>query len=216
MAMRATLPLCVQVVFRSSASAPPDCFPAIAAAMPPDSFLLAWYGGALAAMHEPPLCGAVVPEGVAVWRFLWLRSFHPPVAVRILRAADRCLVTTVALTRPPEMPWPASGVIRMFDILRFGPPGRRDSTEVVLTSCDLVRDRLAAADFWRAAARASTQGVDGAEWVTEVVTDTRYRLVTRWSPDSVRAPAFRSAGLAFLAIGRARPSTALYWLWVAV
>ena len=50
-----------------------------------DAFTRGWYESHLAAMKEPRL-GAFVDSGnVEAVRFLWLRSFHHPIAVRAMR-----------------------------------------------------------------------------------------------------------------------------------
>jgi len=56
-----------------------------------DLFVREWYSKHLVAMEEPSLsCGVL--EDTETYRFLWLRTFHNPVAVRFFFGA----VTTTA------------------------------------------------------------------------------------------------------------------------
>ena len=170
-----------------------------------DTFQLSWYGGALLALHEPPLYGARPAAGMTVLRFLWLRSFHPEVAVRVESGPDRCRVVTTVLGRRPD---PAvvgrSGSVPME--FRFAPVARRDSSDLPGRSCEPVLRRLRDAQFWSAHVTDSAQGVDGAEWVLEGVSSTLYHVLTRWAPDRAGARPVRAAGLAFLLLGHAAPS----------
>lgn len=50
-----------------------------------DDFVRGWYSSHLRSMAEPSLsCGAIEDS----YRFVWLRSFHSPVAVRMYRDRD--------------------------------------------------------------------------------------------------------------------------------
>ena len=62
-----------------------------------DGFRSGWYGKALAAMAEPRLFVAPGELPTETLRFLWLRTFHHPVAVRVERRPDGCAVTTTVL-----------------------------------------------------------------------------------------------------------------------
>jgi hypothetical protein len=171
-----------------------------------DSFLALWYTRALVAMHEPPLYGAQAPPGVVVWRFIWLRSFDPPVAIRITNSPRRCSIVATALGNviTPEPPQDSSGAVYITDILRFGPITRRDSSLRSPVECTHAIQSIPG--FWAAPGEDSRTGIDGANWVFEALEQGRYHVVTRWSPDSARNPRYRAAGLAFLALGGIYPT----------
>jgi hypothetical protein len=171
-----------------------------------DSFRVTWFGGVLRAMHEPSLVGATIPRGATLLRFLWLRSFHPPVTVRILSGSGRCTSTTAVLAGPrPEPPSTATGV-QPFSLPGPGSIQRRDSNEVSQGECAALTAQLAAAGFWTAPTEDGSAGLDGAEWIFEGVNPAGYHVVTRWSPDSTRSPAFWRIGQFVLKLGRAVPA----------
>src|SRR5262245_7997258 len=61
-----------------------------------DLFVRQWFSRHLAAMEEPSLsCGPL--EAIEAYRFLWLRTFHNPVAVRIFRRSDNYGLEAVIL-----------------------------------------------------------------------------------------------------------------------
>jgi hypothetical protein len=65
-----------------------------------DAFVREWYSMHLRAMGEPSLsCG--LPSEEEVYRFLWLRTFHHPIAVRIVRTADGAKLDVTELARSP-------------------------------------------------------------------------------------------------------------------
>lgn len=54
-----------------------------------------FYSSSLAAMEEPALKDK---KNVEVYRFLWLRSFHPPVSVRLWQSGNECYMNTKQLS----------------------------------------------------------------------------------------------------------------------
>jgi len=54
-----------------------------------DSDLARWYSGQLKALDEPSLLAEARNTSTQSYRFLWLRSFHHPIAVRLDVMADR-------------------------------------------------------------------------------------------------------------------------------
>jgi hypothetical protein len=48
-----------------------------------DSFKSRWYSSHLRALNEPSLLELAKKKEVESYRFLWLRSFHHPVAIRL-------------------------------------------------------------------------------------------------------------------------------------
>jgi hypothetical protein len=154
-----------------------------------DSLLMRWYSHDLSAMREQRL----VPAGhdpVESYRFTWLRSFDPPIAVRI-SATARDTFAVVSQTSGSAY---------------FTPPHllRHDSIRVTAPEWASVRAALARAAFWTANPEpAALGGTDGAQWVLEGLRESRYHIVDRWSPrDTGSAAAFRHAGIVMLGVAR--------------
>ena len=148
-----------------------------------DTSRIAWYGNALQAMGEPRLAeGTRAGETL---RFLWLRTFHRAMVVRLELGPKACLVVLTILNgRSGEA---------------FGSVYRSDSTLTGLTQCEIVREALAAAGFDRPDIPPNERARDGSEWVFEVRSASRYRALVRWSPEiSARDRPFAAAGRAFL------------------
>lgn len=146
-----------------------------------DTLRVNWFGNALAAMGEPRLPG--YPGEVL--RFLWLRTFHRPMVVRLEWRPDGCLVVLGMLEgRAGE----ALGAVR-----------KRDSTVTTVDRCDAVRATLHAAGFARATLPPNARKRDGSEWVFERQGRDGYHVVVRWSPElSDASRPFAAAGRAFL------------------
>ena len=62
-----------------------------------DDFRVAWYSSDLKAMGEPSLV-EMAKTRAHVYRFLWLRSFHNPIAVRLNVDKDGTSLLTVKVT----------------------------------------------------------------------------------------------------------------------
>jgi hypothetical protein len=144
-----------------------------------------WYGAFLLALEEPRLQGARRIPGVVVYRFLWLRSFHAPLAVRVELLSDGAGILTVKQTNGHGGYDTGSLVYQRI---------RRLSRTEIST----FGSSLAAASFWDAPTSVVKPSLDGAQWVFEGADSQRYHLVDRHSPDS--GP-LRNLGLAFLALG---------------
>jgi len=163
------------------------CSPSLGtAAVRPQLVAEAQYvGDTLRAMGEPPI--GHLAAGDQVFRFLWLRSFHPPFLVQVERRGE----DRVLLVKALDSPWSAS------------PDGIHVGT-LALTQRKALRpdawDRLAAMRreaFWGAPSSdpSAERGVDGAMWILEGRSWGEYHIVERWTP---REGAFREMCLAML------------------
>jgi hypothetical protein len=173
---------------RCAASQPGQYFPAgvfHGAGVPPDrdARLQRWYGKQLCTMDEGPLADLPADE---TYRFLWLRSFHHPVSVRIESSRGRSSLVAVELDGP-----------------NGHDPGRierRTERTLIEQEWQSLTSALSAAKFWEAPTDdPAEQGMDGAEWIFEGHRSRVYRVVTRWSPG---AGPFRSLGEKFLEAAR--------------
>jgi hypothetical protein len=128
------------------------------------------YSKHLKALREPSLLELSQKDPHAeVYRFLWLRSFHNTVSIRVV-------------VHPS-----GSGRINARMLSRRGPePGgfRRYSTSWLRKS--LTQQWLAAfegAHFWdQPTLLPEAQKPDGAQWIFEGVRDGKYHVIDRWSP----------------------------------
>jgi hypothetical protein len=142
-----------------------------------------WYSKHLIAMNEPPLL-ASTEAGEEAYRFLWLRSFGKPVAVRVVRGPGGVELVAVRLDGAGGY---EPGKIELY---------RRRALDQ--TAWAALKGAINRARFDSLSSQADT-GLDGADWIIERVAGGKYRLVERWSPEA-KGPhaAFRAACEKFL------------------
>lgn len=149
-----------------------DYFPAGVLGDTPDQhrFAAEWYSQHLGAMGEPSLFELSRQDSTAeTYRFLWLRSFHHPVSVRLVIRPDGTAVLTAKETG-------GHGGYA---------PGKLTRNRTVSLSEQRTRmfqERLRRLAIWKLPATRPDMGVDGAHWIVEAVKDGRYHVVDRWSP----------------------------------
>lgn len=146
-----------------------------------DAFTRDWYSKHLKAMGEPSFqCESPHPA----YRFLWLRTFHRPIAIRVEMRSTGTYLSAVELDG-------AGG---------YAPGEVSRRIERVLDE-EQVRDfhaALAKAEVWLPLAEEKMMVKhDGAQWVVEARDGKRYLLHDHWSPDQGRV---REMGMAFLAL----------------
>lgn len=131
-------------------------------------FFETWYGNNLKEMKEESFL-KISDKNKEAYRFLWLRSFHHPIFVRIERNQDKYNL-----------------VAKEFEGKADIKPGKLLQTDEKTISkeewCEFI-ELLEKSDFWNE----KTDGfdlnrLDGAQWVLEGVKDNRYHIVDRWSP----------------------------------
>jgi hypothetical protein len=138
------------------------------------------YSYELLRMREPSLsCGNASQDS---FRFTWLRSFHPPVAVRVSLRRDSVELVATEMS--------ASG--------RAAPDGVVDQPHRRLSPTEWgeLEAALARAEFWQLASAIGDTNPDGAQWIVEGRVGSRYHVVDRWGP---RGP-FRDLGIAFIKV----------------
>ena len=158
-----------------------------------DKLLRDRYSSYLRAMMEPSLsCGTRV-DGYA-YRFLWLRSFHHPIVVRIEKAGPAVTLNAVELEgtggdKPGQ-------IIRR--VQRLLSPAEQDKFLAKLNEVSAEEMQKNLIRF----------GVDGAQWVVEGVKNGQYQLVDKWTPGR---GAYRDCGVAFLSLaGFSIPAEEMY------
>ena len=132
--------------------------------------LVKWFSRLLRAMNEPSLLSSndSLDE---VYRFLWLRSFHHPIAVRVWRTGDKYFLNAVELRG-------AGGYEPGKELAR---KARELSSEEWVTFTRSLDESC----FWNLPLQnPEYQGEDGAEWIIEGTRLGRYHLTDVWSPTS--------------------------------
>jgi hypothetical protein len=133
-------------------------------------------------MQEPSLWDLSKKNSVETYRFLWLRTFHHPVAARLKVAPD------------------GSGelIVKVLNGKGGYEPGRLIRNSTMRVDKDGVIRFLKLLDeagFWAMPPEetmGNSVGVDGAQWIIEAAKGGQYHVVDRWSPDD--GP-YRKAGL---------------------
>jgi hypothetical protein len=155
----------------------PDSFYIPSASL--DAFRRGWYSEHLSAMGEPSLsCGA--PTVVESYRFLWLRTFHQPIAIRITHTGKQYQLDGVVLN--------GAGGYAPGRVLR------RTRRTLSLTQWEQAISALEAIEFWTMpTANNEILALDGAQWIIEGRSD-HYHMVDRWGG----ADGLQRVGLIFL------------------
>lgn len=133
------------------------------------SFKERWYAKHLRSMCEPSLSEASTDNSLVAYRFLWLRTFHNPISIRLIIHVDGTGTLTGKMTN--------------------GKGGYNAGILTLNESHDLSKAQIAeflgllrTAAFWSLSTEDETGGLDGAHWVLEGAENGRYHIVDRWSP----------------------------------
>jgi hypothetical protein len=128
------------------------------------------YSRHLTAMQESSLWARAEDKKLHIYRFLWLRAFHRPIAVRL----------TINHIGEGQL------IVRITDGEGGDDPGGLIHNETVFLpkeSVDEFLAKLEALEFWSLPTiDPPSYGLDGANWVLEGLRDGVYHLVDRWSP----------------------------------
>jgi hypothetical protein len=128
-------------------------------------FHLDWYSNQLYALKEPIIYNQ---NNKTIYRFTWLRSFHNPIAIRIEKQND---------------------IYKLYWKVADG-YGGNDPGKLVIDTFKLITKEklnellslLKSANFWNLPTLEENNGIDGAEWIIEVIENGEYHIVSRWSP----------------------------------
>jgi hypothetical protein len=145
-----------------------------------DEFVSNWYSSRLAAMKEPSLLN-LPAKPTHVYRFVWLRSFHRPIAVRVWR--ENCRSYLVAKELDGRGGYEPGKLVH---------DKRKPLTETEWLGFLRLLNQT---NYWQMPTEIHEGGNEGAEWILEGIRDGRYHIVERWSP---RAGEYRAACLYLL------------------
>lgn len=149
-----------------------------------DSFRSQWYSKHLNALKEPSLFQLAKNSKTESYRFVWLRTFHHPVIVRVDINPDGSaeLITKVSSG--------AGG---------YEPGKLIEDTSRPLTQqqADKFLATIQRLQLWKLPTHETpeTVGCDGAQWIIEAIKDGNYHVVDRWTPAK---GAVHDLGLTFL------------------
>jgi hypothetical protein len=147
-------------------------FPSASLDLRQDHFKSDWYSAQLDALQEPSLYQMASTPDAESYRFLWLRSFHHPVAVRLDVKADG---TSVLVSKI------ASGA----GGFRPGVLSEHQSHLLSKEETSAFISKVKESGFWKAPNPVNDQrGTDGSQWIIEGVKGGHYHVVDRWSPTS--------------------------------
>lgn len=136
-----------------------------------DDFKANWYSAQLRALEEPSLLDLADHRPSHSYRFLWLRTFNHPVAIRIDIKPDGTGLLTIKACSGAGGFAPGTLIENMTQAL----------SDIQVNSFLELVDRV---DFWSAPNPVEDQtGTDGSEWIIEGVRDGKYHVVDRWMPE---------------------------------
>jgi hypothetical protein len=124
-----------------------------------------WFGKHLRAMKENPIHPG--QQGTLVLRFLWLRTFHHPIVVRLVKT-DTWHITA-----------------KQTDGQGGYEPGKithQEDRALTKAEAEELEANLHQLGFWDFPPQQGRAGLDGAQWVLEAAEAKRYHVVNYWSP----------------------------------
>ncbi len=150
-----------------------------------------WYSHELRVLEEPSLLKLADDTSLESYRFLWLRTFHHPVAIRLDVKADGTGTLTTKIANV-EAGFPRAKPAHLLD---------NASRQLTLERTQEFLAQVKRASFWSLPSHVDDQtGTDGSQWIIEGVKGGKYHVVDRWSPNE---GAVRELGLALaLRIGQ--------------
>jgi len=121
-------------------------------------------------MKEPSLSGAAKYKALVAYRFLWLRTFHQPIAIRLTIRLDGTGFLSGKVTNGKRGYEPGALTLT-------------NSVEVPKPEVQQFLDLVYKTEFWTSQTEETTPGVDGAEWILEGAQSGNYHVVERWNPE---------------------------------
>ncbi len=122
----------------------------------------------LEALQEPSLWLSASSANEA-YRFLWLRTDHHPISVRLEVLANGTGAVTTKISDGRG---------------GYAPGNLTENKNTILTK-DQVNSFLGRVNldkFWSLPSEGKADGLDGSEWIVEAKRKGRYHIVSRWTP----------------------------------
>lgn len=132
-----------------------------------DTFVVTWYSKHLSAMNEPIIYSDKSER--EIYRFIWLRTFHNPIAIRIEKTDNSYFLY-----------W------KLCDGAGGYEPGNlvvNEQQKIDKLIWDTFIAKLNQIDFWNLPTSIKSFGLDGSEWILEGKTSNNYHVVDRWMPN---------------------------------
>jgi hypothetical protein len=134
-----------------------------------------WYSKMLFALHEPVIFQS--NDSTEVFRFLWLRTFHNPISIRINNYNSKHILT----------------------LKISGGTGGFDAGKVIVDTSfyiskkewDIFKSKVTKINFWNLSPTEILDEKDGSQWVLEAKNRGIYHFVDRCSPNETRNKDFR-------------------------
>ena len=144
-----------------------------------------WYSHELKVLGEPSFFKLANNPSSESYRFLWLRTFHPPIAIRLdLQADGSGILTTKTANGEAGFPYTVKQL------------AKSGSRTIERERIQALLGRLTRAGFWSLPPETYDQtGTDGSQWIIEGIKQGTYHFVDRWSPDE---GSVRELGLMFI------------------
>lgn len=131
-------------------------------------FRAIWYAKYLQAMDEPSLW-KTRKNGLHTYRFLWLRSFHKPICIRL--TINRNGSGTIFAKKTS-----GRGGYETGDLADY------KTKALEIEKVDQFLRKIESIRFWELPTWEKVYGLDGAQWILEGVRDGKYHIVDRFSP----------------------------------
>jgi len=159
-----------------------------------NDFRQSWYGKQTSAMGEARIFNLAKPDGRLIFRFIWLRTFHHPMCVRLEHGKNG---RTVLYGKEINGAGGYEPGILITD----------RKIELTAQLYEAFKEKLASVNFAQMATEEKDlEGKDGAQWIFELNDNGRYHVVDRWCPDG----SIRELGLWLLEAARLKPKEHVY------
>lgn len=133
-------------------------------------FKAGWYTSYLQALGEKPMFGFDIPKNIERYRFIWLRTFHRPVVMRVeVKEGSGTLIVKVS---------DGTGGFERGKLVR------EETRALSPRDLEIIRAHFRVQDFFALPSfDEKNAGADGSEWIIEAQVRGRYHVVTRWTPE---------------------------------
>jgi hypothetical protein len=139
----------------------------------------------LAKMKEPSLFDQGDKRPELEVRFLWLRSFHDPISVRVWTTPEGSFIRTARIKKNQEEPSLPGTLVETTRVL--------DAAETKSFTEALTKAPLAAP--MNETEKTLPGGLDGAEWIFESYMEKKYQMLNFWGLNAVDLTRYRNLGV---------------------